>query len=417
MSTIDNKPWFVDEIAKTSTSYDELLRLVNIPLDHLFDLLTGDAQGFLVVLTKALLLDAEVDIHEFENGRCLLGEVLCIRDRNGHDNTSADRIVSHQTLVDRIINSKARLTLATSGTTGQPKRITHQINTLLRQVRLGDRYKSNVWGFAYNPSHIAGLQVFFQGLLNKNTIINLFQNPRDIVYENLEKYKITHVSATPTFYRLIVPCEKVFKCVSHITLGGEKSDNRIIENIKRVFPNSKVFNVYASTEAGSLFATNGSSFSIPDTLTDKIKVDNLEVYIHQSLIGELMDKKMEGEWYATGDLVEWVDDTKLSFRFVSRKNEMINIGGYKVNPVKIEDVIYSACSVKYVSVYGRANSVLGSIIVADVVLNEGQILSELALLSSISKLLHAHEVPRKVYFSDSININKNGKISRCDNKK
>jgi acyl-coenzyme A synthetase/AMP-(fatty) acid ligase len=417
MSKIDDKPWFVDETSKTSTSYHEFLQMVNMPLDHLFDLLRGNEQGYLVILTKALIIGAEVDINEFESGRCLLREVLCIRDKNSHDDTSTNRIVSHQMLVDRIISSKARLTLATSGTTGQPKRVTHQINTLLRQVRLGDRYNSNVWGFAYNPSHIAGLQVFLQGLLNKNTFINLFQYPRDIVYKNIEKYKITHLSATPTFYRLIVPCDKVFESVSNITLGGEKSDSRIIENIKKVFPKSKVFNVYASTEAGSIFATNGSSFSIPKTLTDKLKIYNLEVYIHRSFMGELIDKKMDGEWYATGDLVEWVDDAKTSFRFVSRKNEMINIGGYKVNPTKVEDVIYSVCFVKCVSVYGKANSVLGNVLVADVVLNEGQKSTEHLLISSISKLLHAHEVPRRVYFLDSISVNKNGKISKRDDKK
>jgi acyl-coenzyme A synthetase/AMP-(fatty) acid ligase len=417
MLAIDDKPWFVDEISKKSTSYHEFLQMVNLPLDHLFDCLPGNAEGFLVILTKALAIGADLAINEFEAGRCLLRETLCIRDEKCYGDNSANQIVSHEVLVERIISSKARLTLATSGTTGQPKRVTHQINTLLRQVRLGDKYNDNVWGFAYNPSHIAGLQVFFQALLNKNTTINLFQHPRDVVLEAIENHKITHISATPTFYRLIVPGEKKLESVSHITLGGEKSDYRIIENIKKVFPKSKIFNVYASTEAGSIFATNGSSFSIPETLADKVKVENLEVYIHRSILGESMDIKTDGEWYATGDLVEWVDDAKKSFRFVSRRNEMINIGGYKVNPTKVEDVIYSVGFVKQVSVYGKVNSVLGHVLVADVVLNEGAECTEQLLIKFISKMLYAHEVPRRVYFMDSITINLNGKISRRHDRK
>ena len=41
------------------------------------------------------------------------------------------------------------------------------------------------------------------------------------VYELIGKYQITHVSATPTFYRLLLPFEHAYESVIRVTLGGE----------------------------------------------------------------------------------------------------------------------------------------------------------------------------------------------------
>ena len=64
-------------------------------------------------------------------------------------------------VVGAVQNSKPEITIFTSGTTGQPKKVVHSIATLTRSVRLGDRYKGQIWAYAYNPTHMAGLQVFF----------------------------------------------------------------------------------------------------------------------------------------------------------------------------------------------------------------------------------------------------------------
>lgn len=54
---------------------------------------------------------------------------------------------------------------------------------------------------------MAGLQVFFQAFANKNALINVFNKNRVEVYELLSEYHVTHISATPTFYRLLLPVE------------------------------------------------------------------------------------------------------------------------------------------------------------------------------------------------------------------
>jgi len=53
-----------------------------------------------------------------------------------------------------------KIGLYTSGTTGRPKKVYHTFASLTRNVKTGDKYADNVWAFAYNPTHVAGVQVF-----------------------------------------------------------------------------------------------------------------------------------------------------------------------------------------------------------------------------------------------------------------
>ena len=59
--------------------------------------------------------------------------------------------------------------------------------------------------------------------------------------------------------------------------------------------------------------------------------------------------------------MEWVDETAGLFRFKSRRNELINVGGYKVNPNEVEKEITAVAGVLQAVVYGKVNSVLGNV--------------------------------------------------------
>lgn len=69
--------------------------------------------------------------------------------------------------------------------------------------------------------------------------MNIFNYPRNEIYRQIEKYSITHISATPTFYRLLLPYEKAYPSVQRVTLGGEKSDAHLYDAIHLVFPSAK----------------------------------------------------------------------------------------------------------------------------------------------------------------------------------
>jgi acyl-coenzyme A synthetase/AMP-(fatty) acid ligase len=301
------------------------------------------------------------------------------------------------------------LTLFTSGTTGIPKQITHTMQSLTRAVRKAERHAQDVWGFAYNPTHIAGLQVFFQALLNGNSLVNLFEASRDTVLELIREFQITNISATPTFFRMLLPLHDKFDSVRKLTSGGEKFDARLSAELLQGFPNAKLRNVYASTEAGTILESKDEGFSITDSSLCRI-IDG-EFQIHKSLLGQGSELALiDGEWYATGDLVEILSEEPFRFRFLQRRNEMINIGGYKVNPCEVEQVLESHPHIRQSYVYGKANPVLGNVLMADIVSNEP--LSEKELRNFLSRLLQPYKVPRVFNFVASIELTRSGKIKR-----
>lgn len=321
-------------------------------------------------------------------------------------------LLSLDEIINSIKESKSEFKILTSGTTGQPKKVTHSIRNLTRTARISDQYKDHVWGFAYNPSHIAGLQVFFQAFLNKNTIVNLFNKERAFVYEAIDNYSITHISATPTFYRLLKPIENSYNSVRRITLGGEKSDSNLYSLILAIFPNSKINNIYASTEAGSLFSANGENFKIPFAIKDKVVVDENEILIHKSLLGKSESFVFEGDYYRTGDLIEWVNQREGLFRFQSRKNELINVGGYKVNPLEVEAAISQIPGVIQVLVYGKESSILGNILCAQIQSSKLKDLNESIIRNYLSDKIQDYKIPRMIKFVDSISLTRTGKIKR-----
>ncbi|WP_292595212.1 ANL family adenylate-forming protein [Mesotoga sp. UBA5847] len=364
-----------------------------------------------IVFSKNVdILDSDLSRTEREN--LGIGEN---HDYEMHFSETPEEIGSPQKLVN-LVSSAAiswRLGIYTSGTTGRPKRIEHTMESLTRACKIDDRYSDSVWAFAYNPTHFAGLQVFFQAFLNLNTIVYVFETTPSKILPTMEESSVTHISATPTFYRSFVfTSEKVNEKVLGVTMGGEKFDTSLVERISSVFPNARIRNIYASSEAGSLFASTGDVFTIPSRFSGKVLIgDDGELLIHKSLLGISDDIILEGEWYHTGDVVERLDEN--TFTFISRKTEMINVGGYKVNPHEVEKAIREIEGVLDVRVFGRSNRVTGNIVVAEIVAKNAEekpyIENE---IGKLNKHLQSWKVPRIVNFVDSIEQTRTGKKVR-----
>lgn len=301
------------------------------------------------------------------------------------------------------------ISLYSSGTTGLPKRITHSFSSITRFVKQSNNHSTDIWGFAFNPTHIAGIQVFFQALMNGNTIIRLFGLSREEIFTSISLYSISNISATPTFYRLLLPIKGIFDSVIRLTSGGEKFDNKTISLLMLGFPNAKVTNVYASTEAGTLFASDGHEFSIKESIRNFVKIIDNELVIHCSLMGSSYD--FGKDWYFTGDLVEIISENPLVFKFLSRKSDIINVGGYKVNPIEVEEALLEINDVNDVRVYGKFNSLLGNVICCEVVRSNLD-LTETIIRHQLLPRLQEFKIPRIINFVDSINTTRTGKKKR-----
>jgi acyl-coenzyme A synthetase/AMP-(fatty) acid ligase len=313
-------------------------------------------------------------------------------------------------------NFNWRLGLYSSGTSGRPKLVRHQFRTLTRNVRSGERYKENIWGFAYDPTHIAGIQVLFQALFNQNPMINLFDQAWEVVPKLIEEYGITHISATPTFWRGILPAiSQPMMTVEKISCGGERFDPKLAERLQASFPKASIRNIYASTETGSLFQSNGDAFTIPADLSELCRISPTgELQIHRSLLGSSPFNLVDEHWYSTGDIVEMTGPN--TFRICSRESEIIKVGGYQVNPNEVEEFICGIEGVAEVVIVPRPNSLTGNILIAEVVpvaSNRDQTDRLLEHINQqVRESLQPWKRPRIINFVDQISVTRTGKKKR-----
>jgi acyl-CoA synthetase (AMP-forming)/AMP-acid ligase II len=198
-------------------------------------------------------------------------------------------------------------------------------------------------------------------------------------------------------------------------MGGERFDPRLERQLSGFFPNARFRNIYASTEAGSLFSSNGDTWRIPEDLTKFVKTSpDGELLLHRDILASFEWNQNSGDtdWYRTGDLVEIFGPDE--FRIVGRLVEQINVGGFKVNPHEVETEIRSVAGVVDCRVFGRSNSVVGNIVCVDVV-SESSVDTksiELLIRTRLGKVFQPWQIPRVFRFVEHLESSKSGKVKR-----
>lgn len=408
-----DKIFFADITKDESYSYTDLIKDLNRSTYHYRFCYSNDFYVIFKNIILSFLSQSEIILLDYDFSRSELIN-FNISEKDLLEKVLKPKITirNFKDLFNRMHHTENwKITLYTSGTTGIPKKITHNFGSVARSVRISEDKGSDIWGFAYNPTHMAGLQVFFQALLNSNTIVNIFQKSRQDIFLSINRYFITHISATPTYFRMLLPYQGSFKTVRKISFGGEKLNTSLMNFMGKMFPNAKFLNIYASTEAGTIFASIGENFVIKKDIKKYIKIVKNEILIHKFLLGKSESLKLDGDWYHTGDMIKIIDRDPLIFKFISRKNEMINIGGNKVNPLEIEHELNKHPKIKNSKVYSRSNPITGRILCAEIELLDKTV-SEKEVRFFLKDKLQDFKIPRIINFIDKIKMTRTGKIKR-----
>jgi len=273
-------------------------------------------------------------------------------------------------------NSPTRWLLATSGTTGVPKLISHTFDSLTHTMtRDSNRGSAFTWGLMYDPCRFAGLQVTLQALIGGSCLAL----PMSMLFQDhiatLVQQKVNAVSATPSLWRKMLIDGRVLTLpIRQITLGGETVDQPLLDALRKHFPEARIVHIYASTEAGAAFAVKDGRAGFPSTWLDGIRApasfgvsQGGHLRIKPAILpeGDEIVKRLDADGYLdTQDLVR-VDGDRV--HFLGRASGAINVGGNKVHPEEVESVIRGMPDVFDVRVFAKPNSIMGHLVAAEVV--------------------------------------------------
>jgi acyl-coenzyme A synthetase/AMP-(fatty) acid ligase len=250
----------------------------------------------------------------------------------------------------------------TSGSTGAPRPISHTLESLSKGVRSND--SARVWGLVYDPARLAGLAVLLQALATGSTVVDARAGTISERVSAMRDAGVTALSATPTLWRQFLQSGRTAGWnLEQVTLGGETSDQRILDALALAFPAAHVTHVFAATETGVAFAVGDGREGFPARyLEDAPRGVELEIRDGVLWVGNAASGAAGEDGFAsTGDAVEIRDDRVV---FAGRVSGMVNVGGTKVFPEQVERVLREHPDVADVLVTARTNALSGQILVA-----------------------------------------------------
>jgi acyl-CoA synthetase (AMP-forming)/AMP-acid ligase II len=202
--------------------------------------------------------------------------------------------------------------------------------------------------------------------------------------------------------------------LDRITLGGEAADGPLLEQARALFPAAKVTHVYATTELGEVFRVSDGLPGFPADWLGRPLPGGTRLSTRRD--GELIVQlSRDTAEVATGDLVERRGER---YEFTGRRSDTIVVGGAKVFPRRVEDVLRAVPGVADARAYGLPSAITGEIVAAQIVatdpLPDGVTPESLraASLAACRAALEPHSVPRVLDFARKLFTNPSGKVSR-----
>jgi len=260
------------------------------------------------------------------------------------------------------------------------------------------------------------------------------------VIDDLNRYGCTGFAGVPSHFQVLLRKSRSFKETSfpslrYVTQAGGKLHRVFIREFMDSFPDIDFYVMYGQTEA-----TARLSWLPPQRLHDKLGsmgkaipgvelalMDESGEFIREpGVVGEVVakgDNIMKGYlgdpegtaqtlrngWLHTGDLAYRDEDG--FFFLTARVKEIIKVGGKRISPKEIEEVIVSIPGVVDCSISAIDDDVLGEALKAVIVLADPKdpVMNAEFIKRTCAKKLTSEKIPQVIEFKCNIEIAATGK--------
>jgi len=302
----------------------------------------------------------------------------------------------------------AGIVIFTSGSSGVPKAALHDAERFLSKFR-GQLKRLRTLAFLLFD-HVAGIDTLCYSLASGSELVLPEARDPRTVCSLIATHAVEVLPASPTFLNLMllsVPdSDHDLSSLRIITYGAEPMSGAVLARLTERFPHVRLIQKYGTTEFGSPRARSRDGAS----LWLNLKGDEIDARVVDGLLWVRTDRAMlgylnapspfdEDGWMCTGDLVEQDGDW---IRILGRKSDLINVGGEKVHPREVEDVILELDIVREVVVRGEAHPMTGQIVTAMVAPAADADPDEMrrAVRRHCRRRLERHKVPVRVTVAD-----------------
>ncbi len=297
-----------------------------------------------------------------------------------------------------LMDRSDRVVVTTSGTTGPPKAVVHTEEGLSASAKAVharlQATPSDGWLCALSPLYIGGLAIIARSLLDGLPVVVTGGFDQKSLDRAREQGATLAAAVTPVLARADL---SGFRAV---ILGAQPAPGRLPAN---------AISTYGMTETGSGVVYGGTPLE-----TVELSLRAGEIYLRGPMISRstrsgaaLLDA--DG-WLATGDAGELDEADRL--RVLGRGADLINTGGSKVSPDRVEAAIREAgAPLDDFAVFGAADPVWGEVVTLAF---SGPARTSLAdIQAAIRDLVEPYELPRAMLQLPSIPRTETGKPRRA----
>ena len=315
--------------------------------------------------------------------------------RREHDN--------HHELIQRLRGAgHAGLVLFSTGTTGRPKAILHDLTLFLKRYETPRPALRTINFLLFD--HIGGINTLLHSLFNKGVVVAPPARTVDAVIETCRKYDVEVLPTTPTFLRMmlmsgVVP-DKFPSCIKVVTYGTERMDQPTLDELCKLLPDVDFRQTFGMSELGIVRVKSEAR----NSLFMKVGGEGVETSVVKSILHIRSASRMLGYlnadspfddegWYDTKDVVEQKNGL---YKVVGRISDVINVGGLKFMASEVERVALQYPGISLVSAYPRQNPITGQHVELKVQPTDEGLVNKDSLMSYLKSNLQPHMVPRRI---------------------
>jgi long-chain acyl-CoA synthetase len=300
----------------------------------------------------------------------------------------------------------AGLVLFSTGTTGRPKAILHDLSYFLKRFDTPRPTLRTINFLLFD--HIGGINTLLHTLFNRGVVVVPKDRSVEEILATCRKHRVEVLPTTPTFLRMMLMSgfipSRVPSSLRIITYGTERMDQPTLDQLCELLPEVDFRQTFGMSELGivrvksearnSLFMKLGGE-GVKTRTVDGV----LQIQSTNRMLGYLNAPSPfdEDGWYDTKDVVE---EKNGFYKVVGRTSEVINVGGLKFMASEIERVALIFSDVSLVKAYGKNNPITGQH--AEIIVQpktKGNFNKE-AFNKHLAEHLQNHMVPRKIKVQD-----------------